>query len=77
MTRYSTMQAKTSKAKRPQAPETPAVDDPPSTDEERMRAIRVVAYQRSQARGFEPGYELEDWLAAEQEVDAATEQVRA
>ena len=31
--------------------------------------IRDVAYYRAQARDFEPGRELEDWLVAEQEVD--------
>jgi hypothetical protein len=32
--------------------------------------VRDAAYLRAQARGFEPGHELEDWLAAEHEVDA-------
>jgi hypothetical protein len=27
------------------------------------------AYYRAEARGFATGYELEDWLAAEAEVD--------
>lgn len=31
--------------------------------------IRDVAYLRAQTRGFAPGSEVEDWLAAEQEVD--------
>jgi hypothetical protein len=26
------------------------------------------AYYKAEARGFEPGYEMEDWLAAETEV---------
>jgi len=26
------------------------------------------AYYKAEARGFEPGYEVEDWLAAEAEV---------
>jgi hypothetical protein len=30
--------------------------------------IRTVAYYRSELRGFEPGHELDDWLAAEQDV---------
>jgi len=30
--------------------------------------IRQLAYLRSQRRGFEPGHETEDWLAAEHEV---------
>jgi hypothetical protein len=28
----------------------------------------VAAYYRSLGRGFEPGHELEDWLAAETEI---------
>jgi hypothetical protein len=31
--------------------------------------IRDAAYFRAQERGFTPGKEMEDWLAAEQEVD--------
>ena len=31
--------------------------------------IRDAAYLRAQTRGFAPGSEVEDWLAAEQEVD--------
>ncbi|MDP1658536.1 MAG: DUF2934 domain-containing protein [Methylotenera sp.] len=27
------------------------------------------AYYKAEARGFEPGHELEDWLAAEAEVN--------
>jgi hypothetical protein len=33
--------------------------------------IAQAAYYRAERRGFEPGYEAEDWLAAESEVDAA------
>ena len=28
------------------------------------------AYYRAEKRGFDPGHETEDWLAAEAEVDA-------
>jgi hypothetical protein len=31
--------------------------------------IRDAAYFRAQARGFVPGNEIEDWLAAEQDVE--------
>lgn len=31
--------------------------------------IRDAAYLLAQARGFAPGAEVEDWLAAEQDVD--------
>jgi hypothetical protein len=30
--------------------------------------VAVAAYFRSLGRGFEPGHELEDWLAAENEI---------
>jgi hypothetical protein len=35
----------------------------------REALIREAAYARSARRGLTPGYELEDWLAAEQQVD--------
>jgi len=36
---------------------------------EREAAIAEAAYFRSERRGFAPGHELEDWLAAEAEVN--------
>lgn len=36
---------------------------------DRERRIAVLAYQFAEGRGFVPGHELEDWLAAEKEVD--------
>jgi hypothetical protein len=35
----------------------------------RQDLIEQAAYFRAQQRGFEPGHELDDWLAAEREVD--------
>jgi hypothetical protein len=35
---------------------------------EREEMVRTAAYFRAERRGFEPGYEWEDWLAAEAEV---------
>jgi len=35
----------------------------------REMMIREAAYYRAERRGFLAGHELEDWLAAEQEVD--------
>jgi Protein of unknown function (DUF2934) len=32
--------------------------------------IEQAAYFRAERRGFAPGHEVDDWLAAEQEVDA-------
>ena len=40
-----------------------------SSTEERHRRISIAAYRRAESRGFSPGGELEDWLAAEREVD--------
>ncbi len=41
-------------------------------DPERRRAlIAEAAYYRAERRGFAPGHEAEDWLAAEVEVDTA------
>lgn len=36
----------------------------------REARIERAAYQRAASRGFHPGSELDDWLAAEREVDA-------
>jgi len=38
--------------------------------EDRQRLIAEAAYFRAERRGFQPGRELEDWLAAEIEIDA-------
>jgi hypothetical protein len=43
-----------------------AVSHPPL---DRYASIAQAAYFRSQHRGFKPGHEMEDWLAAEAEVD--------
>jgi hypothetical protein len=37
---------------------------------QRTALIARAAYLRAQNRGFAPGHELADWLAAEAEVDA-------
>jgi hypothetical protein len=40
------------------------------TLEERHRLISEAAFYRAEQRGFIEGFELEDWLAAEAEIDA-------
>ncbi len=35
---------------------------------EQRGRIALAAYFKAEARGFAPGHELEDWLAAEQEI---------
>lgn len=37
--------------------------------EGRWSMVAEAAYYRSESRGFEPGHEVEDWLAAELEID--------
>ena len=44
---------------------TPFVDP-----EQRAALIAEAAYFRAERRGFAPGQETEDWLAAEAEIDA-------
>jgi hypothetical protein len=44
----------------------PAFVDP----QQRASLIATAAYLRALDRGFAPGHEMEDWLAAEAEVDA-------
>jgi hypothetical protein len=43
----------------------------PSTDD-LQRRIAEAAYFRAQSRGFQPGGETQDWLAAEAEILART-----
>jgi hypothetical protein len=44
----------------------PANFDPSSS---RQALIATAAYYRAETRGFQPGHELQDWLAAEREID--------
>jgi len=41
--------------------------------ETKRRLIAEIAYFAAQRRGFSPGYELDDWLEAEQEVETSME----
>lgn len=41
----------------------------PRHHEDRHASIAEAAYFRAQLRGFAPGHEVEDWIAAEEEVD--------
>ena len=61
------------RAPRKAAPAAAAAVSPPPTfvdPERRAGLIARAAYFRAQRRGFEPGSEVADWLAAEAEVDA-------
>ena len=46
----------------------PQAAQPQPNGEEIRERIREAAYYRAQQRGFSPGYEIEDWLAAEAEI---------
>lgn len=52
-----------------QAPEAGATPPPAVTAEERRRIVAEMAYFRAERRGFRGGDPLEDWLAAEAEVE--------
>jgi hypothetical protein len=43
--------------------------EPRPPEEERSRMIAEAAYYRAERRGFQGGNPVEDWLAAEAEVD--------
>ena len=53
-----------------------AAEAPPPTEvapgeaQSREQQIALAAYVRAEQRNFEPGRELDDWLAAELEVDS-------
>ena len=51
------------------APISRAMVDRIYTPAERHAMIELAAYYRAELRGFAPGRELEDWLAAEHEID--------
>lgn len=48
-----------------------------STSEARHERIAQSAWFKAEARHFAPGHELEDWLAAEREVDATGAEAKA
>jgi hypothetical protein len=43
------------------------------SDEERRKMIARAAYFRAERRNFAPGQELQDWVAAEADVDRELE----
>jgi hypothetical protein len=47
------------------------------TAEARRALIAQNAYLRAERRGFVPGHEVEDWLAAEAEVEVLLKVVRS
>ena len=45
------------------------------TGDERHQLIAEAAYFRAEQRSFAPGYELEDWLNAEAEIEIRLSQI--
>lgn len=75
----TTPPASTTPAKKPAAskPATAAKSAPQKsiktntvTPEERYRMIATAAYFRAEQRGFAGGYEMQDWISGEAEIDA-------
>jgi hypothetical protein len=48
-----------------------AIDTSTVSPRERYEMIATMAYYRAEARDFEPGYDVDDWLACEQFIDEA------
>ncbi len=40
-----------------------------SSEHDKYASIAESAYYKAEARGFAPGYEMQDWLEAETEID--------
>jgi len=47
-------------------------DAQPPSEQDMQRWVAEAAYYRAERRGFEPGMEADDWLAAEAEIQART-----
>ncbi len=42
--------------------------------DEKLSCIAVLAYYKAEARGYEPGHEMQDWLDAEAEIMKKTKE---
>jgi hypothetical protein len=72
--RKRAIEARTGRKRAQKQPPTPSIVTRSSAyvePQEREAMIGEAAYFRSAHRGFEPGHEVDDWLAAEAEIDAA------
>jgi Protein of unknown function (DUF2934) len=68
----STLKSTATRAARPRQQQLKRSSAAALIDPQRRRAlIAEAAYFRAERRGFAPGHEAEDWLAAEVEVDTA------
>ena len=53
----------------------PRLDIKVDDAEAKRRLIAELAYFAAERRGFSPGYEIDDWLEAEQEVESSIEAI--
>ena len=60
---------KAAKARAPVAPPTPKGTEALLPAFDRLVMVAEAAYYRAERRGFAPGAEMDDWLAAEAEVE--------
>jgi len=49
------------------------LDDATGATSTREERIRLAAYAAAERRGFAPGFETDDWLGAERQIDAEDE----
>jgi len=72
MPREKNPEASPPRKRAPRRKAEPAVVAQPSFVDPQQRAALIAraAYFRAMHRGFSPGHEMTDWLAAEAEVDA-------
>jgi|SoiMethySBSTD1v2_1073268.scaffolds.fasta_scaffold1017057_2 hypothetical protein len=68
MPRKAATPAATPSKSKPVAPQPDAKDAAEVSDAGIRKEIAKAAYQRAERRGFVPGHEVEDWLAAEAQV---------
>jgi len=67
-TKQRAIRSRGSQAQSPPSQQAP--DGPGKLSPEEIRALVAgAAYSRAEARGFAPGYELDDWYAAEAEIN--------
>lgn len=67
-----TTRSKTTKTKNAESIATESAID----ECQRQQRIAAAAYLKAESRGFAPGGELDDWLVAEREFDAAGDLAR-
>ena len=68
--RFAGLQEAEAELRQAVAPKAAVVKVRQITAADRRQMIAEAAYLRAERRGFAPGGEIEDWLAAEEEVDA-------